>query len=280
MSKAAHTHKYGGGWTEIKLEVLKSYLHFYTKALQNQPFELIYIDAFAGNGRCELESSGAGFKLVDGSALIALNTEPRFDALYFIERDQGRANDLRLAVEHDSRAHVYCGSCETLLEGLLPEALQGGRRRGVIFLDPYGLQVDFEMLKRIAATEALDVWYLFPLSGTLRQMSRALDKVDAAKEQALCKLLGGSDWQTSLYRPSPQHSLFSDDPVMERDTGDHALVEFVLDRLSTVFPFVYRDVMRLPSRPPYFFALIFACANPSPKAYGLAQRPLRHIMKS
>jgi hypothetical protein len=43
-------HSYGGPWTELKLDVLKKYLNFYTDALKNQRFEKWYIDAFAGTG--------------------------------------------------------------------------------------------------------------------------------------------------------------------------------------------------------------------------------------
>jgi three-Cys-motif partner protein len=41
---------WGGEWTKDKLERLRNYLRAYTTALKNQPFELIYIDVFAGTG--------------------------------------------------------------------------------------------------------------------------------------------------------------------------------------------------------------------------------------
>ncbi|GAI54351.1 unnamed protein product, partial [marine sediment metagenome] len=34
--------------------------------------------------------------------------------------------------------------------------------RAVLFLDPYGMQVNWETIKAIANTEAIDLWYLFP----------------------------------------------------------------------------------------------------------------------
>ena len=42
---------FGGPWTEEKLAILKKYLDTYTTVLKNQPFRLIYIDAFAGTGK-------------------------------------------------------------------------------------------------------------------------------------------------------------------------------------------------------------------------------------
>lgn len=42
--------EFGGQWTAIKLNVLQQYLNAYLKVMKNQPFNLVYIDAFAGSG--------------------------------------------------------------------------------------------------------------------------------------------------------------------------------------------------------------------------------------
>ena len=47
---ADHEHGFGGPWTEEKLDRVTQYLHAYTTALKKQPFQLMYIDAFAGTG--------------------------------------------------------------------------------------------------------------------------------------------------------------------------------------------------------------------------------------
>ena len=92
-------HQFGGDWTERKLEALKRYLEAYTTALKNQPFRLLYIDGFAGTvyrypklaegdeQALLLEDIGeeaAGF--LDGSARLALKSEPAFDCYAFIEK--------------------------------------------------------------------------------------------------------------------------------------------------------------------------------------------------
>jgi len=46
--------KFGGPWTVEKLNILSDYLAFYTTALKSMPFDLIYIDAFAGTGRIKI----------------------------------------------------------------------------------------------------------------------------------------------------------------------------------------------------------------------------------
>ena len=42
--------KFGGEWTEEKLNIFTCYLEAYLVALQHQKFKKIYIDAFAGTG--------------------------------------------------------------------------------------------------------------------------------------------------------------------------------------------------------------------------------------
>lgn len=42
--------RFGGAWTDQKLDILEGYLAAYTTALQNAKFTKGYIDAFAGSG--------------------------------------------------------------------------------------------------------------------------------------------------------------------------------------------------------------------------------------
>ena len=44
------SHRFGGAWTDEKLQVLEGYLSAYTTALKNTSFRKGYIDAFAGTG--------------------------------------------------------------------------------------------------------------------------------------------------------------------------------------------------------------------------------------
>ena len=54
--RPAKAHRFGGRWTADKLQVLREYVHFYTTALSGQTFKLVYIDAFAGTGRCHIKT--------------------------------------------------------------------------------------------------------------------------------------------------------------------------------------------------------------------------------
>jgi abortive infection bacteriophage resistance protein len=57
------------------------------------------------------------------------------------------------------------------------------------------MHVDWSTLKEIAATQAIDVWYLFPLAGFYRQMPKLHSKLDQQKRQALIRLFGTTSWE-------------------------------------------------------------------------------------
>ena len=82
--------------TEQKLAYFQKYINAYVKATQALS-KIIYIDAFAGTGKCKTcnikckvkggekcETCGQG-KIVDGSALLALKTDRPFNEYIFIE---------------------------------------------------------------------------------------------------------------------------------------------------------------------------------------------------
>jgi len=272
-------HRFGGRWTEDKLKVLRDYIHFYTKALSAQPFKLVYIDAFAGTGRCHVKSGAHGERIIDGSAKIALDCSPAFDAIHFVERKKSHAAELqKLIASHPngSRATLVQEAAQDCLPNILRQH-NWRSTRGVLFLDPYGLQCSWKMIEEIAATKALDVFFLVSLSGLFRQAAideRAIDEVKAAR---LTAFLGTDEWRAALYS-NERLDLF-DDPVMTRDAGYLPILNFVTTRLRMVFAEVNEPRVLYQSTGAPLFALYFAVSNPSAAARNLAGRVSKDIMK-
>jgi three-Cys-motif partner protein len=267
-------HRFGGPWTEIKLDVLRHYLTAYTTALKKQHFSLLYIDAFAGSGEY-LPADSVTAKA--GSARIALETEG-FSRYCFVEKDAHRFRQLEaLRDEHpDGNIDLYLADANEILPDLLAK-LSSRQWRGVLFLDPYGMSFQWATLQTIAATELLDVWYLFPIMGVYRQAAKSWNQVDEYKAAALDSCLGTADWRTAFYRQEQQMNLFGDPPGKERFANVDAIERFVHDRLKDVFPAVAKP-LRLPRRGAPFYSLFFAVSNRSPKAQGLALKIARDIL--
>ena len=165
----ATSQKFGGNWTEEKLNIFTSYLDSYLIALQNQKFKKIYIDAFAGTG--EIETSDGEQYLV-GSAKRALSAVRKFDRYFFIEKDEDKASELWAMVNSEfphlkQIVSVYCGDANEKLEQIIRE-VDWRYNRGLLFLDPYATQVNWTTLETVAKTRSIDVWYLFPFSALER----------------------------------------------------------------------------------------------------------------
>lgn len=282
-------HNFGGPWTEIKLEILKKYLDFYTKALRNKPFDLLYIDAFAGTGRRTTTIPSAPIlnqdekKLtLDGSARIALNIEHPFDRYLFIETNTARIIELEKIMSEFPNIYIKIENSDAnnvLTELSNKPIWDCNKFRGVIFIDPYGMEVSWDTLKAIVTTESFDVWYLFPISGVCRQASRNHSKMEEYKKEALDKLFGTREWESAFYKKITRQGLFETTETIERSLTIKQIEKWVSDRLKTIFPHVLPPVA-LPSKGSQLYSLYFCISNPDPKAIGLATKAAKFIIKA
>jgi len=119
---AAADHEFGSQATELKLSVVEAYLRAFTTALRGKFPELWYIDAFAGTGeRTERVPAQPGGILSApvpenivrrrGSAKIAIDINPPFDRLIFVEQRPRAVDALReMRDQHTGRSiHVIEG---------------------------------------------------------------------------------------------------------------------------------------------------------------------------
>ena len=271
-------HAFGGIWTQRKLTILADYLAFFPLALKDKPFKLVYIDTFAGTGKCTIKVEG-GTRTIDGSARIALDVARPFDEYIFIERRTKHVKALEeLKANHPqgSRVAVWHGDARQHMADVLAQH-NWKRTRGVLLLDPYGLQCTWEMVERIASTKALDVFFLVSVAGISRQAARDASKQEAEKALALDAFLGTTSWRDALYSPPRQEDFFTQAGLVRED-GTQAIVEFVRDRMRTAFPHVEEPVILRNSTNAALYAFFFAVSNPSGPAIALASRVGRDIL--
>jgi three-Cys-motif partner protein len=181
-------HEFGGDWTTDKLERVRKYLAAYTTIFASNPraqkLTPIYVDAFAGTGyRNRPRATGGETPLftdltepdaedfLKGSARIALEVEPPFKQYVFIEQDARRAQELENLKERFPQRAIRIAQEEanTFLKGWCAHT-NWRTCRSVMFLDPYGMQVDWPLIETIARTEAIDLWLLFPLGVAVNRL--------------------------------------------------------------------------------------------------------------
>lgn len=142
--------KFGGAWTQEKLNVFTSYLEAYLTALKKQKFRKIYIDAFAGTGKIKI---GNGEKYLEGSARRALEAEQKFDCYYFIEKDLEKAAELQHMIDIDfpqmkQIIKIYQGDANEQLAQIIDD-IDWHSNRALLFLDPYATQVNWTTLETV-----------------------------------------------------------------------------------------------------------------------------------
>lgn len=263
---------FGGQWTREKLTIINDYLGFYTTAMSKQRVELIYIDAFAGSGKTVLAD---GTK-VDGSAILSL--QHNFDKYYFIEIDEERIDELTKVIQERfpdklSHIHIINGNCNNELIQVLSSLTK--YQRGVMFLDPYALELDWSVLDAACKTGILDIWYLFPVNALTRNLPRDKQYTDATSAK-IDSILGTHDWENTLYKEDPQITFFG--TVNYDRVNFDELVKYITNRLKTVFAYVSpKSRMLKNSKNSPLFILYFMMTNSSPKAIGLGSKVVNQI---
>lgn len=292
-------HFFGSQSTDLKLQIIERYLREFTKALRPQFRELWYIDAFAGTGSRTVkhdalpadlwrEEIAERIEQRRGSARIALDVEPRFDQLMFIEKKKKHYDALvALQAEHPNRnISVRRGDAnEQILELINRKSWAGVR--AVIFLDPYGMNLNWTTLEAIRNTRAIDVWYLVSLEGLFRQAARNRTKLTYYKRAKICQMVGCSDWEDEWYPTLDRFDLVdlmsgSNAPSegSRRMAGIGQIEAFFQARLESLFPKVAAPLRLKNKGGVETFSLFFAASNPEPRAYGLAMKIATHILNA
>jgi three-Cys-motif partner protein len=291
-------HEFGGDWTTDKLERVRKYLCAYMTIFTRNPkaqyFTTVYVDAFAGTGHRAGAPRRGGKRAAPGeaadpeaesfkkgSARIALEVDPSFNRFIFIERDADRVKELEaLRDRFPNKAQdvrVEQGDANAFLKQWCKET-DWKKHRAVVFLDPYGMQVDGETLEALAGTRAIDLWLLFPLGVAV---NRLLTKVGPPPDEwanALTRIFGTKDWEKAFYPKKREEMLWGPEETQRKEATLQAIGRFFLDRLKTIFAKVAANPLPLwNSKGTPIYLLCFAAGNPkgAPTAVRIAQDILK-----
>jgi three-Cys-motif partner protein len=286
---------FGGDWTEEKLARLGKYLPAYTKILQSRPFTYFYIDAFAGPGYRQVrrkqqaaptlwaeDPDARGRAFTAGSAIVAMRTDPPFQRYVFIESDEDALQKLGAALAADfpdrmDRVHLEPGDANAVLKRYCAQWKSG--YRAVLFLDPYGMEVEWSTMEAIAKTQGIDVWILFPAGIGVNRQLGADGNVPVWAQDAFDRLFGTRDWHGRFYAKGGIQDLFGGGERSTKVADASVITAFYLERLASIFPHVAPKPLVLCNRNEApMFALFFAAAHPK---YGAtAVKIAQHILEN
>lgn len=292
---------FGGSWTEDKLQRVKAYLKAYTTALKNKPtqenpFTLVYVDAFAGTGYRDKEAidnngdflfqdqAGDDYKeFHDGSARIALENDPPFSKYYFIEIDPVKCQELEKLKElYPSKANkieILNEDANSAISRICDIFNCNRSYRGVIFIDPFAMSASWSSIEKIAATKALDMWYLFPISAVNRLVTKDGFKQPEKWKSRVNDIFGNNDWEKEFYTNHEDKDLFGNkETIIKKIANFKKIEEYLSRKLGVVFEGVAKNPLTLyNNRKSPLFLLCFTCGNPNGK--DIALRIAEHILK-
>ncbi|MBL8764689.1 MAG: three-Cys-motif partner protein TcmP [Phycisphaerae bacterium] len=183
-----------GSWTADKLFFWHEYLSITTTAMvgnSNWKAGLSYVDLFAGPGICRVRETG---QRLPGSAIIAAHAPKPFEVIHLAELDAGSADACEARMKLSpakSRFHMHRGDCNQLVHAIA-KALPL-RSLTLAFVDPPGLDIEFDSLRALCTGRAVDLLVLF---ADAVDAARNVDLYEAVPEHKMDRMLGeGSEWR-------------------------------------------------------------------------------------
>jgi three-Cys-motif partner protein len=223
-----------GYWSEVKLDIIRSYASAYSKILSGQPGLFhVHIDGFAGAGQHFRRGT---LQTVPGSPLRALDVVPPFREYYFVDLDGDKAEHLRRLAGTRSNVHVLQGDCNTVLtEHVFPKVRWSDFRRGLCLLDPYGLHLDWRVIATAGQMKSIDLFLNFPIADANRNaLWRDREGVHPEQAERMTRYWGDQSWRQIAYRPRARRGLFEDG--VEK-VGNEDIVRAFSERLRQVAGF-------------------------------------------
>jgi three-Cys-motif partner protein len=209
-----------GYWSEIKLEIIRDYAAAYSRILNAKKLIHIYIDAFSGPGRHLAKSTG---EFVPGSPTIALKVQPPFREYHFIDMDAAKVDYLRRSIGTRQDVSIYSGDCnDVLINKVFPTLKFESYRRALCLLDPYGLNLKWQVLFQAGQLGTIDMFLNFPVMGMNRNVLwRDPERVSPARCALLDRFWGDNSWTKAAY--STSGNLFG---FPEKESNDSVAIAF------------------------------------------------------
>jgi three-Cys-motif partner protein len=263
-----------GAWSEIKLEIVRKFAQAYSSIFnspkQRHRFHHVYVDAFAGSGVHLSKTRG---DLVAGSPMQALQIQPPFREYHFIDLDGHKVAALHdLVRNRPVEAHIHHGDCnEILLTKIFPTVRYADYRRALCLLDPYGLHLRWEVMRKAGELRTIDMLLNFPVADMNRNVLwRHPERVDPADVARMTAFWGDESWRDVAYVDQP--TLFG---VEQEKTDNETIARAFRERLHKVagFPYVAPPLPMRTSQNAILYYLFFASHNAT------AERIIRDIFR-
>ena len=226
-----------GNWSVVKLDIVRRDASEYSKIMAKQTnpaFYHIYIDAFAGAG---VHVSRATHEFVPGSPLNALLIDPPFREYHFIDLEKKKIESLERIARGRDDVHIYQEDCNKRLETIFHQVRYEEYRRALCLLDPYGLDLNWEVIQRAGSMKSIEIFLNFPVADMNRNVPwRDRSRVDQRQIDRMNAFWGDESWLEVAYKPDRQLSFLE---AREEKAPNEEVAEGFRERLVKVAGFHY-----------------------------------------
>ncbi len=273
-----------GPWAKEKLECLGKYLSAYTTILRQQKWckRYYFVDAFAGAGiaplrkvagevpeialfdTAEIEADADEIEYVKGSPRVALELKHPFTNYVFIELNSDRADELRRLVseyELESNVEIRTGDAARELVDFIRNSESEWKRnaRAVVFLDPFGMQVNWRVIAQLAETHAIEIFINFPVGTTIQRLLPTTGNLSEAQRAKLDDYFGTPDWFDLIYEQTT--NLFGETVTEKANDTGARLAIWYRNRLKELFGYASLPRLIRNTQGGHLYYLIFAGPN-------------------
>jgi three-Cys-motif partner protein len=184
---------FGGSWTEQKLNAFIKYVEAYLTILnvykQKYNWQTVYFDGFAGYGKRNNYNQNENLSVdifgnedkeelfvYEGSVKRVLSLEEPFifDWYYFIDTSSeyiANLEKLKSTITHIKTEKIIIreSNCNVQLKNLANALNTNKNLAALVFLDPFGMQVQWDSIKQLKDTRS-DIWILVPSGVAINRM--------------------------------------------------------------------------------------------------------------
>lgn len=191
-----------GEWVKEKLFYVQRYIDIFETAMREKAWRRrIYIDLFAGPGKCNIRGTN---EYLLGSPLLALNTQHPFTDYYFGDIEQQNIDYLleRAKGSKVPQAHIHplTGDANRKVKDVVKDIeqldkpfIQGvGSCLNLAFLDPEGLELEWTTVETLGKMKTMDLIIHYSQSGLTRNLDRYCDN---SEDTVIDRFFGDRNWR-------------------------------------------------------------------------------------
>lgn len=270
--------EWGGKWTIKKLDAFSKYVWSYLVIMKKYPFwKTIYFDGFAGSGSRKKHKSELFTQLkltiedeivYKGSAerVLDIKDNLKFDYYYFVDTNKSSIKKLEmklnsLEISKDKNLMFRDGDTNKWLLKL-SATLKTKKYSALIFLDPFGMQIDWNSIESLRGTRS-DIWILVPTGVIVNRLLDNKGELKFLKKLQSFFGLNAEDIRKEFYETEIQDTLFGEEEITKKVLKPiEKISNLYLKRLNTIWDYTISKPLRLDNNHGFpIFHFVFASNN-------------------